>query len=375
MKILRPTRAEINLENIKFNVEAIKTFVCKNVEMLAVVKADAYGHGAVEVAKTLEKSAVRIFGVATIEEGIELRFAGIKKDILILGSTYPFSNFSEVIKHDLIPTIASISGLESFNNSAKIKDKKLPVHLKIDTGMGRIGITSLTFVSLIEKIKGMKNIYIDGLYSHLACATENRNFTEKQILVFKKLTEKIPARYFHISASASILKYKNSHFNLVRPGLLIYGLLPFENSKKVLPVKPALTLKTKIVFLKTVPENTSISYCRTFITKRISKIATIPIGYADGFLRCNSNLPDGRRAGNTKVLVHGKKADVVGRVCMDMTMIDVTGIKNVSVGDEVVIIGSQGKEKISVENVAKRCNTINYEVVTSLSKRVPRVYI
>lgn len=367
MKILRPTRAEINLENIKFNVGIIKKFVGRNVDLLAVVKADAYGHGLKQVSKTLERSAVKIFGVATIEEGIELRISGIKKDILILGSTYPFENFSEVIKYDLTPTIASISGLEFFNKFAKYKNKKLPFHLKIDTGMARLGISPLTAVVLIEKIKNLKNIYIDGIYSHLACAAENENFTKKQISDFEKLSREIPARYKHLAASASIIKYKNSHFNLVRPGLLIYGLKPYEFSNSAIRVQPALSLKTKIVYLKTVPKNRSISYCRTFITNRISKIATIPIGYADGFLRCNSN--------NAKVLIRGKKASVVGRVCMDMTMIDVTGIKNVVVGDDAVIIGSQGKEKISAENVAKRCNTINYEVVTSISKRVPRVYI
>ena len=346
IKILRPTRAEINLENIKFNVGLIKNFVGGNVNILAVVKADAYGHGAVEVAKTLEidpetSSVLKIFGVATIEEGIELRLAGIKKDILILGSTYPFYNFSEIIKYNLTPTIASVSGLEFFNKFAKQKNKKLPFHLKIDTGMGRIGISPKTFVGLVEKIKSMKNIYIDGLYSHLACAAENEIFTEKQISDFERLSGKIPARYKHIAASAAIIKYKSSHFNLVRPGLLIYGLNPYKSSEKILLVKPALTLKTKIVYLKTVPKKTSISYCRTFITKRISKIATIPIGYADGFLRCNSN--------NAEVIVHGRKVRVVGRVCMDMAMIDVTGIKNVVVGDDVVIIGSQGKEKISAE--------------------------
>ncbi|MFH0948591.1 MAG: alanine racemase [Elusimicrobiota bacterium] len=369
MKILRPTYAEINLENIKYNVKAIKNFVGKNVEILAVIKADAYGHGAVEVVRTLEKTAVKIFGVATIEEGIELRLAEIKKDILVLGSTYPFENFSEIIKYNLTPTIASISGLKSFNKFAKYKNKKLPFHLKIDTGMGRIGISPKTFVSLISKIKNLKNVYIDGIYSHLACAAENESFTKKQLRDFEKLSRKISARYRHIAASSSIIGYKSSHFNLVRPGLLIYGLLPSENSDSIIPVKPALSLKTKIVYLKTVPKNTSISYCRTFVTKRISEIATIPIGYADGFFRCNS-VPPGR----AYVIVHGKKVRVVGAVCMDMAMIDVTGVKNVSVGDEVVIIGSQGREKISAEDVAKRCRTINYEIVTSISKRVPRVY-
>lgn len=366
MKILRPTYAEISLENIRHNVRIIKNFVGKNVDILAVIKADAYGHGAVEVAKTLEKTAVKIFGVATIEEGIELRLAGIKKNILILGSTYPFYNFREIIKYNFIPTIASISGLEAYNKYVSKANKKFPFHLKTDTGMGRIGISPKTAISVIHKIKSIKNVYIDGVYSHLACADENKNFTEKQIHDFTKLSEKISVRYRHIAASASIIKYKSSHFNLVRPGLLIYGLLPFKNSDKIIPVKPALSLKTKIIYLKTVPRNTSISYCRSFITNKISKIATIPIGYADGFLRSNSN--------NAEVLIQGRKASVAGSVCMDMTMIDVTDIKNVSVGDEVVIIGSQGKEKISAEDVAQRCNTINYEIVTSISKRVPRIY-
>jgi len=233
--------------------------------------------------------------------------------------------------------------------------------------MARLGISPKTFISLVEKIKNLKNIYIDGIYSHLACASENENFTKKQISDFEKLSREIPVRYKHIAASAAIIRYKSSHFNLVRPGLLIYGLKPSEFSNSLIQVRPALSLKTKIVYLKTVPKKTSISYCRTFITDRVSKIATIPVGYADGFLRCNSN--------NAKVLVHGEKASVVGRVCMDMTMVDVTGIKNVVVGDDVIIIGTQGNEKISAENIAKRCKTINYEVVTSISKRVPRVYI
>ncbi|MEW6557082.1 MAG: alanine racemase [Elusimicrobiota bacterium] len=370
MKILRPTWAEVNLTNIKHNTELIKKFVGKNVDILAVVKADGYGHGAVEVAKVLEKTAVKFFGVATIEEGIQLRLAGIKKKILILGSTYPFCNFGEIIKYNLIPTLASISGLEALNNYALRSNKKVVFHLKVDTGMGRIGVLPSTAITLSTKINSLKNIRLEGLYSHIACAAENREFTEKQIAIFKKVTEQISANYFHISASASILKYKSSYsppFNLVRPGLLIYGLLPVPNSEKLLATKPALSLKTRIVFLKTVPSKTSISYCRTFFTKRISRIATIPIGYADGFLRDNSN--------NAEVLVHHRRVSVVGNVCMDMTMLDVTGIRDVAVGDQVVIIGRQGVEIISAEDIAKRCNTINYEIVTSISKRVPRVYI
>lgn len=373
MNILRPTYAEINLKNIKHNFEILKKFVGRTVDILAVVKADAYGHGIIEVARILERTSVKIFGVATVEEGIELRNAGIKKNILILGSTFPFENFREIIEHNLTPTIASVSGLKTLNSYAVKFNKRAAFHLKIDTGMGRIGVTPDTAVSVIKKVHELKKLYMEGIYSHIACAVESKDFTKKQILRFKNTVNPAissPVRYKHISASASILKYTDSYFNMVRPGLLIYGLLPFENSGKILPTKPVLALKTKIIFLKTVPKNTPISYCRIFFTKRLSKIATIPIGYADGFLRGNSSPPAA-----AKVLVRGKRVPVAGRVCMDMTMLDVTAVKNVSVGDEVVIIGSQNNENISAEEVAKRCGTINYEIVTSISKRVPRVYI
>lgn len=377
MNILRPTYAEINLKNIKYNFEIVNKFVGKDVGILAVVKADAYGHGVIEVAKVLDETSVKFFGAATVEEGIELRNAGIKKNILILGSTFPFENFREIIKYNLIPTIASVSGLKTLNSYAAKFNKRAAFHLKIDTGMGRIGITPDTAVSVINKISELKKIYMEGIYSHISCAAESKDFTEKQILRFKNTVN--PAvcktvRYKHLAASAAILKYRDSHFNMVRPGLLIYGLLPFDSSGKILPTEPALTLKTKIIFLKTVPKNIPISYCRTFLTKKVSKIATIPIGYADGFLRSNSSPPRAPREA-AEVLVRGKRVPVAGRVCMDMTMIDVTAVKNVSVGDEVVIIGSQNNENISAEEVAKRCGTINYEIVTSISKRVPRIYI
>jgi len=405
MKILRPTYAEINLKNLVYNINILKKFICNNINpvnklhhlnslnnnrtkpifthqslpstnstsfsnginILAVIKADAYGHGAIMIARAMESTPVKIFGVATIEEGIALREAGIKKNILILGSTFPFTNFKEIIKYNLIPTIASFSGLKTLNKYAVKANKIIPFHLKIDTGMGRIGLNPNTVISTLYKCSNFTNIFMEGIYSHIACANENRSFTEKQISVFQNISNTIRVNYAHISASTSILKYQNSHFNLIRPGLLIYGLLPFSDSDKILPTKPVLALKSKIIFLKTLPKNTSISYCRTFITKKRSKIATIPIGYADGFSRYNSN--------NSEVIIKGEKVPVVGRVCMDMTMIDVTNIKNVSVGDDVIIIGSQGKESITAEDIAKRGETINYEVVTSISKRIHRLYI
>jgi len=366
MKILRPTWAEIDLKNIAHNIEALKYFIGDNVGILAVVKADAYGHGMVKVAGALEKMPVKMLGVATVEEGILLRQAGIKKEILILGSIYPFTNFKEVINYNLTPTIASVAGIESLENYGLKCGKKIPFHLKIDTGMARIGLLPSTAASVIPKIRKLKNVFMEGIYTHLACGAIKNEFTKSQFFEFKKIVKSIKVDYKHIAASAAIINYRNSCFNIVRPGLLIYGLLPFKNAEKFIPVKPVLALKTKIVFLKNVPKNTSVSYGRTFYTKRPSRIATVPIGYADGLSRYNSN--------NAYMIVNGQRAPVVGSVCMDMTMLDVTGVRGAAVGNEVSVIGTQGGERITAEEVARRCRTINYEVVTSISKRVPRVY-
>jgi alanine racemase len=343
MKILRPSWAEVSLENIAGNFNALKDFVGPKTDILAVVKADAYGHGVRRVACTLEKLRVRFFGVATVEEGIELRQAGITKDVLILGSIYPFDNFREVVHYGLTPTVASVSGIEALEKCAAAAGKRVPFHLKVDTGMGRIGLNPSTALSVYRRMKTFKNIYMEGIYTHLAAGEARTEFTDMQFAKFKSLCDKVNVKFRHIAASASILKYKNKnkYFNLVRPGLLIYGLLPFSGSDKIVPTLPALSLKTRIVFIKRVPRNTSISYGRTFITRKESRIATVPLGYADGMLRYNSN--------NATVLVKGRRAPVVGRVCMDMTMIDVTGIKGVSVGDEVVIIGSQGRERVTAK--------------------------
>jgi len=366
MKILRPTWAEIDLKNIAHNLNALKAFIGEKIGILAVVKADAYGHGMMEIAGLLETMPVRMFGVATLEEGIQLRLAGIKKNVLILGSIYPFTNFKEVVNFNLTPTIASVAGLESLEKYGLKSGKRIPFHLKIDTGMARIGLSPSTAASVIPKIKKLRNVFMEGIYTHLACGDIKSSFTKSQFAEFKNTVKNINTNYKHIAASSAIINYDNNYFNLVRPGLLIYGLLPFKNAEKSIPIMPALSLKTKIVFLKDVPKNTSVSYGRTFYTKRPSRIATVPIGYADGFSRCNSN--------NAFMIVNGNRVPVVGSVCMDMTMLDVTGVDGVSVGSEVSVIGGQGRERITAEEIAMRCKTINYEVVTSISKRVPRVY-
>lgn len=379
MSFYRPTWAEIDLGALTHNINKIRTNIGPQTQILAMVKADAYGHGVIEVVKTLlaekesKKPAVAMLGVALIEEGIQLREAGFKDiPILLLGSIYPFENFKQVIKYNLTPTICSLIAAQSLAKAAQCVHKKVKIHIKIDTGMGRIGISPYTSFSLIEKIADMETLEVEGVYTHFPAADTDQDFTERQISDFNKILKKleeantkIPVR--HMANSVAILKYRTSHFNLIRPGLAIYGLAPFPAAFKQIELKPVMKLKTKVIYLKKVPIRASISYGRTFITKRESIIATIPIGYADGYNRLLSNKGE--------VLIHGQRAPIVGRVCMDMCMIDVTDIPKIKIGDEVVLIGEQGNQSITAEEIANKTGTISYEVVCMISKRVPRVYV
>lgn len=372
MNFLRPTWIEVNLEAVSHNIKQIKSKLSPGIQLLAIVKANGYGNGAVEVAHVCIDEGVNMLGVALIEEAIELREAGIKLPILVMGSIYPFDNYKKIIEYDLIPTVASIESGRKLVEICRAEKAVCKVHVKIDTGMGRIGVVPSSAVSLVKFLVSSKELELEGIYSHLASADSDSYFTEKQIVDFSKLLdmlriEKIDIMYKHIANSAAIQKYKESHYNMVRPGLSLYGLLPFAKEAQLIDLKNVMSWKTRIIFLKKVPIQTSISYGRTFVTKRESLIATIPVGYADGFSRFLSNKGE--------VLVKGKRAPIVGRVCMDMCMLDVTDVGGVRVGNEVVLIGKQGDETITVEDVASIIGTINYEVVCNISKRVPRVYI
>jgi alanine racemase len=250
------------------------------------------------------------------------------------------------------------------------KHKKLNIHLKIDTGMGRIGILPKGVKHFIEEIYNSKNIFLDGVYTHFSCAGEDKNYTLEQFDLFQKSVLEIKKscispNFFHCANSAATLLYKQTHLDMVRPGLILYGLKPIKNSDNYIDTKPVLSLKSRIVFLKTLPKSRGISYGKTFITKRNTVVATIPIGYADGLMRKLSN--------RGKVLVKGIFCNILGRVTMDMIMVDVTKVKDVKIGDEVVLIGQQEGKKIFVEQVAKWCETINYEITTGLSPRIPRI--
>ncbi len=368
--LLRPTWAEIDLPALVQNLKNISRKIGRQTKILAIVKADAYGHGALEVARVCEKYHCYL-GVALIEEAITLRQAGIKAPILILGSIFPFTNFKYVLDYNLIPTIASLAGARSLSRIAVKHKQKIKFHLKVDTGMGRIGIRPQSAVATIKKIKTLPSIEMEGLYTHLASAEDDEAYSRQQIEIFIKIIqeleqEKVKVKYKHISGSAAIIKYRNYPLNMVRPGLMMYGIAPFKGAEKKITLHPVLSLKTKIVYLKRLSKGNSISYGRTFITKRNSFIGTLPVGYADGYPRSLSN--------KAVALVQGQRAPVIGRVCMDMCMIDLTGRKGLDVGEEVVLIGKQEQDNISVNEVAEWAKTISYEIVCGISKRVPRIY-
>jgi alanine racemase len=370
---IRPTRAEIYLDNIVHNLSEVKRWVGKKVKIMGVVKANAYGHGACHVAKVLVENGVCYLGVATIEEALELRECGINIPILVFGYT-PLTQAEELIVNNITQTVFDINYVEDLEKIALNVGKKAKVHVKIDTGMGRIGYTDLKVAEKeIEKMMEMEGVEVEGIFSHFATSDEkDKSYAEQQFDMFKKLLERLKEKRIniplkHMANSGAIIDLKYTYLDMVRPGIVLYGSYPSEEVKRPLDLRQTMGFKTKIVYIKEVPEGTSISYGKTFITKRKSKIATLPVGYADGFNRLLSN--------NYHVLVKGKYAAVVGRICMDQTMIDVTDIEGVEVGDDVIIFGNQEGEKITAEEIAKKLNTIPYEVYCGISSRVPRIYI
>jgi len=370
---IRPTRAEIYLDNIVHNLSEVKRWVGKKVKIMGVVKANAYGHGACQVAKVLIENGVSYLAVATIEEALELRECGINIPILVFGYT-PLPQAKELIVHNITQTVFDINYVKDLERIALNVGKKAKVHVKVDTGMGRIGYTDLNVAEKeIEKMMEMEGVEVEGIFSHFATSDEkDKTYAEQQFDMFKKLLESLKQKEIniplkHIANSGAIIDLKYTYLDMVRPGIVLYGSYPSENVERPLDLRQTMGFKTKIVYIKEVPEGTSISYGRTFITKRKSKIATLPVGYADGFNRLLSN--------NHHVLVKGKYAPVIGRICMDQTMLDVTDIEGVEVGDDVTIFGNQDGEKITAEEIAKKLNTIPYEVYCGISRRVPRIYI
>lgn len=367
INLSRPTWAEVNLGAVKHNLLQIKRIIHPTTKIMAVVKADAYGHGVVRISQTLVENKVDYLAVAGWSEAKELRDANIKSKILILGYT-PGDFIYDVADNFITQTIYNFDILQKYIK--KLKNKKLKIHLKIDTGMNRLGISPQNAIDIIKNILKMKNIELEGIFTHFSSADSDRKYTMYQFLKFKNIIhqlnyEKIEIPLLHCCNSAATIKFPSMHLNMVRPGIAIYGMLPFAT--KTINVIPVMSLKSKIISVKEVGKGEKISYNGTFITQRKSKIATVPIGYADGYSRRLSNWGE--------VLIRGKKVKVVGNVCMDFIMVDVTNIKDVNIGDEIILMGTSRNQKITADDIAKKIGTINYEITCLVEKRVPRVYI
>jgi alanine racemase len=367
---LRPTWAEIDLTRLRSNLDGFRARMPAAVKVLFVVKGDAYGHGAARVSLESEKSkAVDWLGVSSVEEGVFIRGAGARLPILVLGSLYPFrESFSACIRYGLTPTLSSLESAKNFVLAAQARrpqaGRRPDCHLKIETGMGRIGVSAQEAVRVVQFLSGEPGVSLSGVYTHFSCADTDAPFTRLQLSRFREALLSIRGRWkrpflSHAANSAAALQYPWTRLDMVRPGLALYGLCgPFD---------PVLSMKSRIVFLKEVPRSTPIGYGAHYRTRRRSKIATIPVGYADGVPR---RLGEGGR-----VLVRGRSLPIVGRIAMDMMMVDVTELAEAHVGDEVVLIGRQGRAEISAADAAEICGTIPYETVVSISKRVPRLYL
>ena len=366
----RHTWAEVDLGAVRYNFNQTKKHVGKGISVLVVVKGNAYGHGIYEVSRVLQEMNADFLGVATIDEALYLRKKGIRSPMLILGSVLPHE-LEPAVKNNLTLTLCDMDLVRSLDKIAAGLGRKAHVHIMVDTGMGRIGVWHEEAYDFVIRVSGMRNILIEGIYTHFSIAGRDKFFTTYQIDSFNSLIEKLVASGIHINHrhaanSLATVSLKKSHMNLVRPGLIIYGMYPKKSFSRKLDLRPALSLKTRIVFLKKTPAGRSISYGRTYITQKPTVIATLPIGYADGYGRILSN--------KAKVLVRGQRAPVIGKVTMDQTMIDVGHVEGVKIGDEVVLIGRQGDNEIRCEELARLAGTIPYEIVCSIANRVPRLY-
>ncbi|WP_353893053.1 alanine racemase [Proteinivorax hydrogeniformans] len=362
----RPTYAEISLQNIRHNVKELTKDLGPDTRVMAVVKADGYGHGSVEVAQAAIKAKATDLAVATVEEAIELRKNNIKEPILILGFV-PISSVEALIKYKLTATIYDFKIAKELNKRAKTP---LPVHVKIDTGMHRLGVPWHKAKDFLLRLKELENIRVEGIFTHFSNADDTTSeYPQTQRQRFLQLVENLPYKIpiKHISNSAGVIeKLSCMPCNMIRLGIVLYGLYPSEHQKGKVNLKPAMTIKTEVASIKEVEQGAPISYGLTYKTSKATKIATLPIGYADGYYRSLSN--------KAWVEIKGHKAPVLGTVCMDYIMVDVSEIDDVCVGEEVTVIGGLSENCISVDTIAKMVNTINYEVVCSISKRVPRIY-
>ncbi|MDI6807630.1 MAG: alanine racemase [Candidatus Eisenbacteria bacterium] len=367
-----PTWVEIDLDAVEANIRATKEWIGAGKKILFVVKADAYGHGALELSRVASKYGVAMLGVATLHEGVELREGGISVPILLLSPSLP-SEIDQLVHYRLRPSISTFEFAEKLSRTAKESGKTVPVHIEVDTGMGRSGVDFDCADDFIRKVAQLPSIAVEGVFTHFPDVTPgSMPQSGVQLKEFVALTDsleragiKIPCR--HAANSAGILGLTDSHLDMIRPGLMIYGRYPWPELSKQVKLQPVMSFRTRTVQLRRLPAGRSVSYGRAFVTKRETVVAVVAAGYGHGY----SWLLSGR--GN--VLVRGMRAPVIGNVTMDLTMVDVTGVPNASEGDEVVLFGRQGKEEITIEEVAAWSDSIVYEIMCSIGKRVVRVFL
>lgn len=380
MKRVSPTIVEIDLEALRFNFCQLKKKVPQGTRILCVVKSNAYGHGAARVSKVLQEEGADFFGTGTVDEGIELREAGVKRPILLLMGLIA-DHFESLLRYQLTPVIYDEAILEPLNGFLVRAKKRLSVHIKVDTGMTRLGILPENLDVFFKKLKELPALEPEGLLTHLADATDN-SFTEQQKKIFEK-AKTVFHKYFggnrirHLANSQAVMDQKgtpsvkvseegsNDEW-MVRFGIALYGAYPSPGSEQLMALKPVMTWKTKIISLKKIPLKRPVSYGRTFYTKKESLIGVLPVGYADGYPRLLSN--------RAHVLVRGKPVPVVGTICMDMMMVDLTSVPNARVGDEVVLLGAQGSSRVRAEELASQAETISYEIFCRIAERISRVY-
>lgn len=365
------TYAHVNLTSLVHNLSQIKQRLSGSCGILAIVKANAYGHGAVETAQALVQHGVSRLAVVSVREGLSLRDAGITAEIVVLGTIFD-EQISDALTHRLTPVISDRHRLPALAHAASVKNIALPIHLKIDTGMSRLGLSPEEVPSIFETLHTWKSLVVEGIMTHLADADgKSSDHTEQQLTRFRETLELLQQRgvripLVHAANSAAIVRFPHAHFSSVRPGIMLYGYHTLPTSVSVPDLQPVLTLRTTIAQLRTIQPGTAVSYNRTFVARQKTKIAVLPIGYADGYSRRLSN--------RGAVLIHGRRAPIVGLVCMDSTMVDVTEIPAAQVGDEVILIGRQGNDAIWADEVAECTGTIPYEVLCGIGPRVPRVY-
>jgi len=369
----RPTWLEIDLDAVATNTGLLKSLVGDKTQIMAVVKANAYGHGAVEVSRVVLKNGATRLAVATLEEGAELREAKINAPILVLGVSTQ-DDLEALICYNLIAGIGELEVAKRLSEIAKKYKKSAKIHINIDTGMARLGVRAQEALKVIREIKKLPQITVEGIFTHFASSgEEDKTSTYQQFEQYRQVIDglkkegiHVPLR--HVADSATLLDLPSLHLDMVRPGIAIYGAYPSNSVKNRVGLQPVSSFKTKIISLRNLPPGAKVSYGGTYVTTKLTRVATLPVGYADGYSRVMSN--------QGQVLIRGRRAPIIGRVCMDHCMVDVTHLPEVEVGDEVILWGKQGKEYISLEEIARKMGTIVYEVVPLVDRRrIPRIFL